>query len=199
MATANPTLKFTVDQYDRMIDAGVFAQPPAGEDAGVDARRVELIDGEIAMMSPIGSRHEEIVDRLNEWSLDVVDRQSVRIRVQQSLSIPGRPSVPQPDIAWVRRKDYAVKRPSAADALLVIEVAETSLAFDLGPKAIGYAAGGLLEYWVVDVAGETLHVFRDPEAAGLQTHVHVGRGEHMTPLAQPSTSLPVDLLFARRP
>jgi Uma2 family endonuclease len=199
MATATPTLKFTIGQYDLMIEAGVFARPPAGGEPLAEPPRVELIEGEIVMMSPIGSRHEEIVDRLNEWSTAVAPRGVARVRIQQSLGIPGRQSVPQPDVAWVKPRDYAARRPEAADALLVIEVAETSLQYDLGEKAAVYAAGGVADYWVVDAAAEIVHVLRHPGPLAYAEHRVAGRGESIAPLARPEAVLAIESLFAARP
>ncbi|MFM7138556.1 MAG: hypothetical protein ACKO1M_16055 [Planctomycetota bacterium] len=85
MATATPTLKFTIGQSDLMIEAGVFARPPAPSEPFAEPHRVKLIAGEIVMMSPIGSRHEEIVDRLNEWSVAVAPHGVARVRLRQSL------------------------------------------------------------------------------------------------------------------
>lgn len=150
------------------------------------------------MMSPIGSRHEEIVDRLNEWSGAVVSRQVARIRIQQSLGIPGQESVPQPDVAWVQPRDYTTKRPDASDALLVIEVAETSLQYDLQEKAAVYASGGVPEYLVVDLASEVVHLFRHPASSGYAEKRVAGRGDTIAPLSQPEAGLAVESLFVRR-
>lgn len=198
MTTAAPTLKFTIGQYDLMLEAGVFGKPPAPGEPLAEPPRVELIEGEIVMMSPTGSRHEEIVDRLNEWSTEVAPRSVARVRIQQSLGIPGRQSVPQPDVAWVRPRDYAAGRPEAADALLVIEVAETSLQYDLGEKAAVYAAGGVPDYWVVDVAAEIVHVLRRPGPLGYGEHRVAGRVESIAALDRPGAVLAVDSLFIPR-
>lgn len=194
MATVTPTLKFTIPQYDLMIEAGVFARTTTG---CFESPRVELIEGEIVMMSPIGSRHEEIIDRLTFWSLQTMSRAVARVRVQQSLGIPERKSVPQPDVAWVRPRDYSEHRPDGADAMLVIEVADTSLSHDLGEKAAVYAAGGIPDYWVVDVAAEAVHVLRGPGPTGYVEHRTASRGEVIAPLAAADTSLAVESLFAR--
>lgn len=198
MATATSTIKFTTGQYDRMIDAGVFAHPPGPDSPCADPLRVELIEGDIMMMSPIGSRHEEIVDRLNEWSGTVVSREVARIRIQQSLGIPDQASVPQPDVAWFRPLDYAAKRPDTSHTLLVIEVAETSLQYDLQEKAAVYASGGVPEYWVVDVASESVHLLRRPAAGRYAEKRVAGRGDTIAPLSQPEAALAVESLFVRR-
>ena len=198
MATSSPTIRFTIGQYDQMIAAGVLAQPAWSGEPGCEAPRVELVAGEIVMMSPIGPRHEEIVDRLNAWSSQAVSSAVARVRIQHSLAIPGRQSVPQPDVAWVRPRDYASKRPDAADSLLVIEVADTSLRHDLEEKAGIYAAGGVPDYWVVDATAETVHVLRSPGPQGYAEHRVATRGERIAPLACPDAILSIDMLFVSR-
>lgn len=198
MATATPTLKFTIGQYDLMIEAGVFARPLQEGESDPEPSHVELIDGEIIMMSPIGSRHEEIVDRLAAWNFKSLPDNGARVRIQQSLGIPGRQSVPQPDVAWVTPGDYVARRPEASDAHLVIEVAETSLDYDLGDKAALYATGGVPEYWVVDVVGECVHLLREPGSEGYAEHRTAGRDETVSPLVMPAATLSVDSIFIRR-
>jgi len=204
MATATPTIKFTIEQYDLMIDAGVFATPEAAGAPPGQPPRVELMHGEVVMMSPIGPRHEDLVDRLTAWSFACVPPGVIRIRVQQSLGIPGHDSVPQPDIAWVQPRGYATERPRATDAILIIEVAESSVRYDLGEKATLYASGGVPEYWVVDAAEQRIHVLRSPATRGYAEHRVVGRGESITPLAAATSglspvSLAVEKLFQPRP
>lgn len=198
MATATPTLKFTIEQYDLMIEAGVFARQSSPGEPDAEPQHVELIEGEIVMMSPIGARHEEIVDRLAAWSFRCLPDNVARVRIQQSLGIPGRQSVPQPDIAWVAPGDYAAERPESTDAYLVIEVAETSLDYDLGEKATIYAVAGVPEYWVVDAAAECVHRLRKPGPEGYAEHHVVGRAERIEPLVQSNASLALETIFSKK-
>ncbi|MHC4179074.1 MAG: Uma2 family endonuclease [Planctomycetota bacterium] len=147
--------RLTLADYDRMIEAGVFDQGRR--------RRLEFIRGEIREMNPIGSMHEVIVDRLAEWSFENVPKGRVWVRVQNSIGLPSLESAPEPDLAWAARRDYSGGRPTAEDVLLVIEVAETSLAYDTGEKADLYAAAGVADYWVVDVSARAIEVV--PEVA----------------------------------
>src|SRR5438309_4413683 len=103
-------------------------------------------------MSPMGPLHEQAVDILTEWSITNVPRGIVWVRIQNSIGIPGLDSVPEPDICWVRRRDYSAGRPLAGDILLIIEVSDSSLAYDRGEKANLYAAALIADYWVVNIA-----------------------------------------------
>jgi Uma2 family endonuclease len=144
----------TIAEYDRMIAAGAFDPR--------EQNRLELIHGELREMTPIGSEHEVIVDFLTEWSFSKLPRKKVWVRVQNSIGIPALDSAPEPDLAWVARRDYSRGRPTAKDVLLVIEVSESTLRFDLGAKAELYATAGISDYWVVDIAAHSVVVHRDP-------------------------------------
>ncbi len=132
--------RFTAEEYHRMGEAGLF-----GEDD-----RVELIEGEIIEMTPIGSRHAGTVKRL-----------PLRL---------GRRSEPQPDIALLRPRDdfYATGHPAAADVLLLIEVAEASLRYDREVKIPLYARHGIPAVWLVDLAGRELTAHQEPAGDGYQ-------------------------------
>ena len=177
----------TLAMYDRMIAAGVF--DPA------EAHRLELIGGELHMMSPIGDRHADAVDWLVRWSTLAIDRQVLLVRVQNPLSIPGSESAPQPDIAWVTLRRYADRRPLPEEVSLLIEVADTSLEFDTTAKAALYAAAGIADYWVVDLVSRAVIVFREPRSGGYENR-STHRGEQLVrPLAQPDAALSPAELF----
>lgn len=180
--------RFTIADYDRMIAEGKF-------EGGLNRPRIELIYGELRNMSPIGPPHEEIVDVLNQWSMTNVASRGVRVRIQNSIGIPALDSAPQPDIAWVKEKSYRSARPDGNDVLLIIEVADSSLKYDLGEKAKLYAAAGIAEYWVANIPDRCVEAFREP-ASGKYSTRDVHRGKDVVhPLAFPGVSLSVASLF----
>lgn len=148
--------RLTVDEYYRMAEAGLLAH---------DAR-VELIEGEVIDMAPIGSRHAGIVNRLNRLLDRAVGDRAV-VAVQQPLRLDSR-SEPQPDLCVLKpRPDfYGNSHPAPGDVLLLIEVSDATLAYDQGPKAALYARHGIPELWVVDAQGGQLICMRQPSAAG---------------------------------
>jgi Uma2 family endonuclease len=167
-----------MDEYERMAEAGVF-----------ERRRLEFIRGEVREMSPKGNRHEDMVDRLEDWSHEALRGKAVRIRVQNSLRLPAIDMVPEPDIAWVVRKNYSRRKPGPEDAYLVIEVAETSLEYDLGEKAELYAAAGIREYWVLDLPHRQIVVHGDPAEGGYRTSQSYSANEEIRPRAFPDVVL----------
>lgn len=142
----------TVTEYFRMGEAHVFAH---------DAR-LELMEGEIVEMAPIGSAHAAVVDTLAALLRELAPRATVRV---QNPLVLGERSAPQPDVMLLRpRADrYYHSHPVADDALLVVEVADTTLKYDLEVKRALYARAGVVELWVVDIDRRELHVFREPE------------------------------------
>ena len=132
--------KFSTKEYHEIARAGIL-----GEDD-----RVELIEGEIVEMAPIGSRHASTVARLNKYLSERFANQAL-VWVQNPMRL-NEFSEPQPDVALLRpRSDfYASAHPSPEDILLVIEVAETSVDYDRNVKAPLYASAGVRELWLVD-------------------------------------------------
>ena len=146
------THRLTVDEYYRMAEVGVLA-PDA---------RVELIEGKIIDMAPIGSRHAAAADLLAERFIQALGG-SALVRVQGPVRLGPR-SEPQPDISLLKPRDdrYAKSHPTAADVLLLVEVSDTSLQFDREIKARLYARHGIPELWIADLNDERLHIFRTP-------------------------------------
>jgi Uma2 family endonuclease len=147
--------RITVDEYYRMAEVGLLA-PDA---------RVELIEGEIIDMPPIGSRHAGAMNLLNELLRRAVGGRAI-VGCQNPLRL-DECSEPQPDFALlVPRQDfYSARHPTASDTLLVIEVSETTLRYDRQKKMPLYARHGIPELWIVDVEGKRMEVFRDPAGA----------------------------------
>ena len=107
---------FTIDEYQYMIARGAFG--------GCRQKRLELIRGELRMMSPQGAEHGEIVTQLNDWSHEVVDRQRIKIRIQSSVEIPASNSQPEPDVVWAEVRSYVRHLPRPRDIVLLVEVAD---------------------------------------------------------------------------
>lgn len=185
-APARAPHRFTVAEYYRMAAAGIL-----GEDD-----RVELLGGEIVDMSPIGPGHASSADRCGAVFAGLVVARRVILRTQNPLDL-GEYDAPQPDVAVVRpRADfYATAHPGPADVRLLIEVADSTLAFDRSTKAAIYAAAGIRELWLVNLPDGALEVCRDPGPAGFQDRHVLQRGERVTPLAFPELEVAVaDLL-----
>jgi Uma2 family endonuclease len=161
--------KFTVEQYERMIEAGVF--PPE--------YRAELIDGEIIEMSPIGSRHAACVGRLTQMLSLLLQREAI-VWVQNPIRLDDR-SEPEPDICVLKpRADfYGESLPTPADVLLVVEVSETTLDYDRRTKVPLYARAGVPEVWIVNLTGERIETYADAAGDVYQLKSDAGRGDEV--------------------
>jgi Uma2 family endonuclease len=176
---------FTVAEYHRMAEAGIL-----GEDD-----RVELLEGEIVAMTPIGSRHAACVARLTALLSRVQERGIVW--VQNPIRL-GEHSEPQPDLAVLKpRADfYAQAHPEPEDVLLVVEVAETSADYDREVKLPLHARAGIPEVWLVDLTEERIEAYLQPAPNGYREVRHVGRDGRAAPQAFPDLELAVADLLA---
>ena len=173
---------WTVDEYERMAEAGILTEDD----------RVELIEGEIVQMSPIGSRHAACVNRVAAWLQRKIGQDTI-ISVQNPIRLNDY-TEPQPDIAVLRLQAdfYAPAHPTPADVLLVIEVAETSLAYDRDVKLPRYAEAQIPEVWLIDLAGATVTHYAQPRN-GVYADVHPAqRGEVLIARTFPNVLVPVD-------
>ena len=175
---------FTIEEYERMVETGILKRDD----------RVELIEGEIGEMSPIGNPHAAYVTNLTHILVTRVGDRA-RVRVQGPVRVPPR-SKPQPDLALLRPRSYVRVGATTEDVLLVIEVADTSLEYDRTVKLRLYARAGIPEYWVVDANAEVLHLYRAPAGDGYREHRHAVRGETVELPAFPGAAIPVDAIFA---
>jgi Uma2 family endonuclease len=173
---------FTVDEYERMGNAGIFAPD----------ERVELIDGEVIAMPPIGRPHALCVSR-SMWLL--VSRLGSRAQVETQNPIHlSDLSEPVPDLMVLRPSPdhYAGGHPTAADVMLLIEVSDTTLAYDQRTKLPVYARESIPEVWIADLVHRVIHVYRDPRPEGYRTTLTFGLGGRLAPLAFPDVDLSVE-------
>jgi Uma2 family endonuclease len=181
------TANFSLEHYEHMVDVGVFA--------GEFSKRVELLRGEICQMNPIGFNHSQIVTLLTDWSYDVVPRDRMVIRVQNPIRIPLNASEPEPDLVWVRKQASPDNHPDPEGVLLLVEVADASLATDRAEKLSIYAEAGVADYWIVNRIDEQIEVYRRPRGSRYEeASIHRGDAE-IRPLALPAAALQPSRIF----
>lgn len=177
------------------LSAESFHQLAQDGHLGPGHRWMELLDGEIHDVMPVGPRHQSTVDRLNRLLHRHLGPGSL-VRAQGPVHL-NRYSEPLPDFAVLKHRDdfYAHRHPQPEEIQLVIEVADSSLERDLGSKARIYASAGIPEFWVVNLADETLHVFRHPIRGAYTEDATLGRAESVTASELPELHIAVaDLL-----
>jgi Uma2 family endonuclease len=167
MATVNPTKHLTnLDEWRRLGEANIF--PPDS--------RLELINGEILEMAPIGFNHAGHIIRLLNFFAPLVTSKAL-INSQNPLQL-GDLSEPEPDFMLLKPNDdfYSSRHPNASDVLLLIEVADSSLTFDQNQKLRLYALHGIPEYWLLNLNDSCLEVYRKPngEVYAEKTTLHIG-------------------------
>jgi len=174
--------RFTAEEYERMGTTGIL-----GEDD-----RVELLDGEIVRMTPIGPVHAGVVNRLTRLLVQRLGERAV-VTVQNPIRITPY-SEPQPDLALLRpRPDfYQLAHPEPSDVLLVIEVADSSITIDRTLKIPVYALAEIPEVWLVDLAGRRVLVNREPKGDGYTRNDTAGPGDTLHPAAFDDIALAVE-------
>ncbi len=179
--------RFTVDDYYRMADTGVI--PPGA--------RVELIEGQIVDMMPIGPFHSGTVNRLTRL-LTRLSRGRWLVSVQNPIRLSEH-SEPQPDLALLRPvdDDYTSRHPGAEDVFWLVEVADSTLEFDRTEKLPIYARAGIPEIWLLNLMEEALEIFREPAFTGYASHLVLRPGDEVRPSAFPDTALNVSELLRR--
>jgi len=185
MALELRTHRFTVDEYYRMAEAGILTEKD----------RVELIEGEIVDMTPIGHRHALCVSLMTEL-FAVGFRDVAMVWAQNPLRL-GQRSETQPDLTLLRRRPdlYATRPPTVGDVLLLIEVSDTTAESDRRVKVPLYSRTGVPEVWLADLEHGTITVYLDPTPDGYRAARVLRRGERVAPTAFPDRALAVsDLL-----
>jgi Uma2 family endonuclease len=172
--------RFTVHDYHRMGEAGILHEDD----------RVELIEGELVEMAAIGTRHFSCVNRLNRLLVMNVGDEAV-VSVQNPVRL-NEYTEPQPDLTVIRPRDYRVSLPEPEDVLLLIEVSDTTLAYDRGLKLQLYARAGIREAWIVDLPGDTIERHTEPSGDGYQRVEQTRRGQTLESTALPGLVPSVD-------
>jgi Uma2 family endonuclease len=171
----------TIEEFERAWEEGAF--PP-------DAR-LELIRGEVVEMSPIGDRHFLCVMFLGDLLSELKPKGISSL--QGPLRLPLQESVPQPDaVVFRRRADFKARPPRAKDALLVVEVSDSTLAYDRDVKVPLYAEVEISEAWLADLNSDTIFVHRQPSPEGYQDVRAYRRGETISPETFPDVRFTVD-------
>jgi Uma2 family endonuclease len=173
--------RFSVQDYHQLAAAGVLRPD----------ERVELLDGQILKMAAKGTAHRAAVKRLQRLLDDQIgDR--VLVCVQDPVRLSDD-SEPEPDVAILvpDPNDYEDHHPTPAEVFWLIEVSDTTLKFDCGTKALAYARSGIPEYWVLDVNGRELYVYREPSSDGYQDRRILAETLTVAPLAFPDCAIAI--------
>jgi len=173
-------MRFTIPQYRELNRTGLFH----------DVKSM-LIDGELYVMPMPNPPHNIGLSLTEDWLGSIFAGKACHIRNQQAFDI-GTRNDPGPDLAVVvgKIRDYETYNPNSA--LLIVEIADSSLAIDTGRKVGLYGIAGVADYWVLDVEGRQLHLFRDPQADGTySTRQLLKESDSVTPLSAPASSIVV--------
>lgn len=161
---------WNVDEYDRLVELGFFAEDD----------RVELIRGEIVTMSPVGDKHSGRVNALNELLHDKLGK-TVTLAIQNPIRLNNQ-SEPLPDVSVLRRRAdfYATQKPTPQDIYLLIEISDSTLEYDEQVKIPMYAESQIPEVWIVDLKFGLVSQFSEPFAGKYRQIKRARRGESLT-------------------
>ena len=179
----------SVAEYHKMAEVGILSHKD----------KVELILGEIFHMSPIGSKHQATIDRLNLFFIQTFSKEAI-IRPQGPVQL-GKHSEPEPDLLLLKLVEdfYAAQHPQAKDVLLLIEVSDSSAAFDREVKLPLYAQAGIPEYWIVDLNLHHLEVYHTPEGNTYRSKTIFSVDDKVRCLAFPESDFSVSDLIGPSP
>jgi Uma2 family endonuclease len=173
--------QFTEADFDRMAEAGIL----------YEGTGYELIDGDVLEMTPENDRHAEVVDRLTALFYRMIPEQSgLQIRPMHPITGLAPHWQPQPDL--VLQRGSIRHRPTREEAMLVIEIADTTRRFDRRVKLPAYAKAGIPEVWLVDLTRDEIIMHRQPQGSAYQWEMSKGRGETIAPEGLPDLILQVD-------
>ena len=181
MTTPIKRRAFSVDEYHAMVEAGILTKHD----------HVELLDGEIVAMVPIGSGHASCVMRLSELLSEAVGKRAI-VSVQSPVRL-DEASEPQPDLMLLKRRDdfYAEAHPTPAEVLLLIEVSDTTIVFDRNVKLPLYARSAIPEVWIVNLPERTIDAYSAPSGLEYTESRSIGMDGALSPASFEDVSLRV--------
>ncbi|MDR4507436.1 MAG: Uma2 family endonuclease [Candidatus Brocadiaceae bacterium] len=179
--------RFNIKEYHQLIESNILHEDD----------RVELIEGRIIDMTPIGSKHAACVGRLNRIFTMKLQTSTI-VQVQNPIQLLGQ-SEPQPDIVLLKNRDdfYAEKLPTADDILLVIEVADSSLEYDKETKIPLYAKANIPEVWLVNLIENIVEIYSAPSPEGYNVITKRRRSQILTPKNFPDIKVVVSEIFGQ--
>jgi len=177
--------RFSVREYYRMAETGILRPE----------ERVELLDGRIIDMSPIGPFHGGVTKRLIRFFTGLAKNRWI-VSAQDPVHLDEY-SEPQPDLMLLKPQpdDYTSRHPGPEDVLLLIEVADSSLAVDRGEKLPAYGRAGICEVWILNLVAKNIEVYREPHFTGYGSSQTLRGGDKLAPLAFPDAALDVAQLL----
>ena len=176
---------WTADALERATEAGVFDHP----------ERLELIHGRIIEKMPQSGLHAGLRRRLARRLRGAIEPTAfVCEECPLRLALDGEPV---PDIVFTREADYGDQHPTQEDAVLVVEVSNTTMAYDLGEKALLYAEANISDYWVVLVSENAVVVHREPTPSGYSHVTRLSGADTLSALALPDAVWTIDMLLGR--
>ncbi|HRW46869.1 MAG TPA: Uma2 family endonuclease [Caldilinea sp.] len=189
VAAAAPPIeryRLTSAIFHEMVDKGILNEDD----------RLELIEGELVTMSPIGPEHMGVANQIAQILIRQLEQRAI-VSIQGPIALDEF-SEPQPDLALLVQRDdfYKHSLPRPADVALVIEVADSSLAYDRTIKMPLYARAGIPEAWIVNLIDRWIEVYRDPSAAGYTTLLKILSGKSIAPQAFDDVVVVVDDLLS---
>jgi Uma2 family endonuclease len=163
--------QFTVEEFYQMYESGIFAEND----------RVELVEGEIIHMTPIGTWHAAVVDRLTQLFIERFSAYAI-VRIQGAVLL-SRKSAPLPDVVVMKRKEdfYASGHPQPEDVFLIVEVSDTTICYDRSIKVTLYARSGISEVWIVNLQEDWIEAYRKPLFSDYQEKIVYKRGQRIAP------------------
>ena len=178
MSALASTYKFTTEDFYRLYENGLFDSKD----------RIELLNGDIIIMHPVGWRHANAITNLNS-DLGEQARRRFKISPQNPVELE-RYSAPQPDLALVPwSRGNSKRHPAPEEVFLIIEVADTSLRYDREEKLRAYAATGIREFWLLNLQDDILEIYRQPEGPAYREQLTIPADGAASPLAFPDVTI----------